>query len=368
MSYFSLIKTEIEKKISLPVPDKAKAKSVYFGGGSPSIMPVIFFEKIMNILSDKFTLLPEAEITVEVNPESADEDKLKALKENGVNRISIGAQTSYENSLKLSGRIHSKKDISKSVANTRRAGFKNISLDLIIGLPTKKDDEKTAVKILNDDINFLTELDPEHISAYLLNLEAGTILHNAYINGDYRFIRESESAELYELFCQKISGFGYNQYEISNFSKKGMESRHNLNYWERGEYIGIGPSASSFLKTESNGNGSCVEIRKTNPSDINRYIEYLETTTANSVNAGERVNQFISFDILTKKDIINEEIFLSLRTNKGMPIKRLYELVPESGVLKNLINEGFIRHNGENVSLTIKGMLLSSEIFSRIML
>lgn len=325
--------------------------SIYIGGGTPSVMPVQFFEKLLKVIGNNFRIAKNAEITVEINPESGDSDKLSGLKSLGFNRLSIGAQSFNDDILKTAGRIHNKKDIFAAMDNAKKAGFDNISLDLIIGLP------KQTEIIFYDDIKQILNIEPKHISVYMLSIEKETKFYKNY--NKTSFISEEQTAEYYEKTCELLDKNNYIHYEISNFSKKGYESRHNLNYWQRGEYLGLGPSASSFFRTEDK-----KEVRKTNVSDLGIYACNISNKDANKTEV-----DFI--EVLTEKDKINEEIFLSLRTGNGIKLKRLLEFV-KPDIIENIIKAGFMQISDNqpdnNISLTVKGMLLSSEIFARLML
>ncbi len=465
-------------------------KTIYFGGGTPSIMDINFFEKMMNNIYKIFTVSDNAEITAEVNPESAGNDaKLKNLRSLGVNRLSIGAQSFNNNVLKFAGRIHLLADILHCVDDARKSNFNNISLDLILGLPGQTAD------VLQNDINYLTEIKPEHISAYILSIEKGSKFyknfkklralagenyefnekasnehHSHYVydnedeyNENYKYYKDNEDyedklADLYITTAEEFKKYGYNHYEISNFALNGFESRHNINYWERGEYIGLGPSASSFLKlskddnNDDNKNGNnCnnnnndynnnsnnkknegndnnnvnnLEIRITNEANIIKYIDKILFFEKNILQLENKKYKFKKFkideEILTKNDIINEEIFLSLRTNKGISSENLYKYVDKEIInnfikagfaevyIKDICNENFIEKesfmknvieiksltkiiNVDNavtdsvdnninkfnsisnnyinnyIRLTLKGLLISSEIFSKILI
>ena len=352
-NYSGMLKSELEimsEKFNLR---NSFINSIYFGGGTPSIMPAGFFKNVSGFINDSFRIAANTEITVEVNPESGNFEKLSALKSLGVNRLSIGAQSFNGDVLKTAGRIHNKKDIYGTVNNAKKLGFKNISLDLIIGLPGQTE------TIFYNDIRQTLNMEPEHISAYMLSIEKNTKFYKIYNENNAKnrltFIPEETAAKYYEILCKLLDEEGYVHYEISNFAKKGYESRHNLNYWKRGEYLGIGPSASSFLKMEGG-----KEIRKTNIADLDKYAGNILQKTDNRHEAD-------LLEILTEKDKINEEIFLSLRTNSGINAKRLTEWV-NSGIINSFIEEGLMQiKRNENIVLTLKGMLLSSEIFARIM-
>lgn len=349
--YADLVKKEIEIMSQIYALGDSCINSIYFGGGTPSIMQVRFFQDILEFIHKNFRIAKEPEITIEINPESGSLDKLSELKSIGANRLSIGAQSFNDDVLRAAGRIHNKKEIFNAIDNARRAEFQNISLDLIIGLPGQTEN------ILYDDLEQTLNIKPEHISAYMLSIEKGSKFYKIYNkkNGP-AFISDENIAKYYELLCGLLNKNGYIQYEISNFSKKGYESRHNLNYWHRGEYLGLGPSASSFFKVKDG-----KEIRKTNISDINKYAEKI---LGNGI---ENKSSSDFFEDLTEKDKINEELFLSLRTNSGIEAKKLFELVG-SDIIDSFIKEGLMENYNDNIILTLKGMLLSSEIFARIML
>lgn len=342
----------------------SRIKSIYFGGGTPSVMPEIFFKNLTDYIYKNFKIQEGAEITAEINPESGCLEKLSALKSFGINRLSIGTQSFNDAVLKTAGRIHTAKNIYDAVNNAKKAGIKNISLDLILGLPGQTDD------IFQNDIEKITDINPKHISAYMLSIESGTMFYKIYNEKDagkngFRFICDEKIAEYYETLCKILEKKGYHHYEISNFSKNGYESRHNMNYWKRGEYLGLGPSASSFLKLKDG-----KEIRKTNISDLDKFAKKIENQEGLNLGFDLYLDKNLDLDsieVLTEKDKINEEIFLSLRTSEGINAKRLSELtVPE--IINNLINEGFMQNYKENIALTLKGMLLSSEIFARVMI
>ena len=211
---------------------------------------------------------------------------------------------------------------------------------------------------------------PEHISAYMFSIESGTQFYKIYNkkNG-VGFMTQDNIAAYYETLCRLLTGKGYFHYEISNFSKAGYESRHNINYWKRGEYLGLGPSASSFLKLD---NGK--EIRKTNAADLYKYADNILGKSNNIIHNPFFYNKKAAsetdfIEILSENDKINEEIFLSLRTAAGISTKRLSELTGQEvrEVINKFIKEGLMKNFKENITLTLKGMLLSSEIFARIM-
>ncbi len=213
------------------------ADTVYFGGGTPPLLGTENLQRVLEALHSTFNISDSAEITVEANPADSLYDFFSAMKALGVNRISMGLQSANENELRLLGRRHSVSDCAKAVADARRAGISNISLDLMLGIP------KQTPQSLTESINYISGLSPAHISAYMLKIEEGTpfALNTPEIPDD------DMSAELYEQCVSELAAKGYARYEISNFSKPGRESRHNLKYWNDEEYIGIGAAAHSFF-------------------------------------------------------------------------------------------------------------------------
>lgn len=217
------------------------ADTLYIGGGTPSIIGAESLIAIAAAARASF-LLNGAEVTAEVNPVTANEFDLELLRHGGFNRISIGMQSSNNDELAALGRLHSVKDVENTVKLARKAGFNNISLDLMLAIP------RQTKSSLIDSVKFCAQLGVDHISAYILKVEQGTPF---YANKDKLCLpNDDEQAEMYLLACEKIEELGYKQYEISNFAKPGKESRHNLKYWNGDEYLGIGPAAHSFINKE----------------------------------------------------------------------------------------------------------------------
>lgn len=213
--------------------------SVYFGGGTPSILGAERLSKLLNKIKEDFTVAENAEITVEVNPDSGKTLDFDLLKLSGFNRISVGMQSAVEQELKALGRIHSINDAEVTVKRAQNAGINNISLDLMIGIPYQ------TIDSLEKSIDFCANCGVTHISSYILKIESGTVFER--IQDKLELPDEDSQAQLYLFAVDYLKKLGFEQYEISNFSKVGYESRHNINYWKSGEYIGIGPSAHSFF-------------------------------------------------------------------------------------------------------------------------
>ena len=222
--------------------DAVFADTVYFGGGTPSLLDLSSIDDILKTIRSNFTISPKAEITLEANPCTITKEKAKELYSLGINRISLGAQSFVDSELKTLGRLHSSSDIEKSFSILREAGFSNISLDLMYALPGQ------TMETLTESINKITALHPKHISCYGLKIEEGTPFDAMLSKGEIGEKTDDEYADMYDVICATLKDAGYAQYELSNFSLPCYESKHNLKYWLGSEYIGLGASASSLYK------------------------------------------------------------------------------------------------------------------------
>ncbi|MBO5020459.1 MAG: radical SAM family heme chaperone HemW [Clostridia bacterium] len=325
-NYISALNLEIMKwggRIDRPID------TVYIGGGTPSLL-CDRIKPLVEQIKKSFKIEKDAEITVELNPNASD-DFLTAAKASGVNRISIGAQSASDTQLKMLGRNHTALDTENIVRRVRKLGFDNISLDLMICLPS------SDLVSLKKDIDFICELDPEHISAYILKLEVNTRL---FRDKSLRMPDEDKSAEQYLFMCKYLEEKGYLQYEISNFCKKGRESRHNLKYWRLDEYIGIGPSAHSFFEGK----------RFYYPRDLKAFIRDPQILP-DGMGGDEQ-----------------EKLMLSLRLKEGIDLNEYinqHHVRLEKELLK-LKEVGLIEIYGTRISLTPQGMLVSNSIITHI--
>lgn len=269
--------------------DEYTVRTVFFGGGTPSSIKAELIGKIMSAIQNTCDVAQDAEITIECNPCTLDAAKLAEYKKMGINRLSIGVQSFDDGLLGLIGRAHDAATARKSILCANDAGFENISLDIMFAIPTQT--EAQLVATLEECIS----LKPKHISAYSLILEDGTPLKRKTDNGSLPLTDDETDRHMYHTLCDMLSSAGYEQYEISNFAKPGYESRHNIVYWERGEYIGLGCAAHSFFA------GTRYEA----PCETERYI----------AQAGIREwdKQQISCD-----DAAEEAVMLGLRMNKGL--------------------------------------------------
>jgi len=307
-------------------------KTVYFGGGTPSLLSP---QQVGRILCEA-DVLPGAEITLEANPETVTMQKLISYRQMGVNRISFGVQTANKKSLETLGRIHSSQKVAEAFENAKKAGFKNISGDVMLGLPNY------TYKELDDTVELLHKLGATHVSSYMLKIEQGTPFA---VNTPANIPDDDQMSDFYLYACKKIESLGYKQYEISNFAMDGYQSQHNNIYWNLENYIGIGPSAHSCL------NGK----RFYYPRDLHSFITDPQTIADGEVDA-------------------DEYIMLSLRLKNGLNLVELKEkwgkeLSPlQFKKLEILKNQGYITFENNTVSLTPKGFLIENAISCEIML
>ncbi len=306
-------------------PYSGEVDSIYFGGGTPSLMGADRLGQIVKEIKSSFNVSSEAEITLEANPSSIDdfEGYLKA----GFNRISYGVQSTNDSTLKLLGRRHSAKEAFSAVNNAREAGFSNISVDLMAGVPN------TSLEDLSKDIDKLTSLPISHISVYLLKLEEGTVFKKRYNDLDDDFLSDS-----YILLCDKLKALEFEHYEISNFCKEGKKSRHNLKYWQLENYLGIGPSAHSFIDGK----------RFYFDSDLNKFLNSCWNDIILDGEGGDE----------------EEKIMLSLRLSEGIDISLLGEKAKRK--LPLFEREGLVEMVDNRISLTTKGYLMSNSIISEL--
>lgn len=234
-----------------------RVSTVFVGGGTPSVLEAGQMEGVLGNIQEVFELEKKPEITLEMNPGTVTEEKLQCYKENGVNRLSIGLQSVKNEKLEVLGRIHSYEEFLESYELARKAGFTNISVDLISSIPGQKLEE------WKEELAVLSALSPEHISVYQLIIEAETPFYEKYAEHEELLPDEEESREIYLWTGSFLKEQGYEQYEISNYAKPGKESRHNLKYWERGDYLGLGLGAASMVRN----------IRMSNTKDMKTYLE-----------------------------------------------------------------------------------------------
>ena len=308
-------------------------KTIYFGGGTPSILDIKYVEQILQ----KFIFIPDfCEITFEVNPDDIELWYLRELKNLGINRLSIGAQTFDDKILEQIGRRHNSKQTLEAVEAAKKAGFKNINLDLIYGLP-----EQSEQTLLND-LEIIKSLDVQHISTYGLKIEEPS---NFYYYMPSNLPDEDTQADMYLMINEFLSKNGYKRYEISNFSKPKLESKHNLNYWNNREYYGFGAAAHGYL----------CGVRYSNRAELEDYI----------LNAVKRDVEHL----VTPKEKFEEEIFLGLRKETGIDINKIKQKygIDFEAKYKNTLEKfypEYLEKTPSGYKFTTKGVLLSNNILS----
>jgi oxygen-independent coproporphyrinogen III oxidase len=317
--------------------------TLYFGGGTPSLLFEQEFELLFSGLHKNFTLDVDAEITVEANPDDLDEPKLKMLRQLSINRLSIGIQSFHDSILTYLNRAHTSASAKQCVSAARDAGFSNISIDLIYAIPNQ------TLAMWKQDIAQALALKPEHISCYSLTIEQKTAFGKWAKRGKLKIVDDEVAAEHLEILMEQLEHAGYEHYEISNFAKPEFQSQHNSSYWKQAKYLGIGPSAHSY-------NGVS---RQYTVSNNQQYLQSLEK--------GEVP---LEKEVLTRADHINEFILTSLRTSWGCNTSQLqalysYDLLTDQETyIEQLLKQDQATIFNKHLILTKKGKLLADKIAS----
>jgi oxygen-independent coproporphyrinogen-3 oxidase len=340
--------TSVKKEISnySKIYNNRKFTSIFFGGGTPSLMKTDSINEIITALRENYNVHEDAEVTLETNPGTVDKDKLQSFRKVGINRISIGIQSFNNDELKFLTRIHDKETAIRTVHNAFIAGFENISVDLIFNLPGQSKEKwinnlKTAVK-----------LPLKHISVYSLILERGTILNKMVLDGKIKLQDEDYDAELYEAAIDFLLDNEFLQYEVSNFAKKNFECRHNNAYWRYREYLSFGPSAHSFMDNK----------RWWNFSSLKKYISEIEKN--NFADAG--------FEIITDQQMFREYIMLALRS-KGIDLVDFTKnfgsnwIEEKHDYFEELRKNHFLSIENNFIKLTKSGYAVCDEILNNLL-
>lgn len=321
-----------------------RVSTVFVGGGTPSVLEAAQMERILGKVQEVFQLEKRPEITIEMNPGTVTEEKLQAYKKLGVNRLSIGLQSVDNEKLKVLGRIHTYEEFLNSFQMARRAGFENISVDLISSIPGQ------TLETWKKELEKLVSLSPEHISVYQLIIEEGTPFYQTYGEHPELLPNEETSREIYLWTGAFLKEQGYGQYEISNYAKEGKESRHNLKYWERGEYLGLGLGAASMIRN----------IRMSNTRDMKTYLEH----------CGQPKTMRAEVQFLEESQQMEEFMFLGLRKTRGVSKKefrhafgRDIDMVYEK-TLEKFLENGMLKEQKDRIYLSEEGILLSNMVMS----
>ena len=327
--------------------DIQKLRTLYIGGGTPTALSAPQLAFLLEKLTDKLDLSYLEELTIEANPGDLDQEKIAVLKDSPVNRVSLGVQTFNDRMLKQIGRSHLEKDIYENIANLKKAGFDNISIDLIYALP------KQTMEDVKTNVAKAIALDIPHMSLYSLILENHTVFMNRMRRGKLPLPKEDLEAEMFEYIIAELEKAGFEHYEISNFSKPGFESRHNLMYWDNAEYFGIGAGASGYVDG----------VRYKNHGPIRHYLQAVE--------AG---NTRVQEEVLTLKEKMEEEMFLGLRKKSGVSKKRFEEKFGLSfedqygSVVSELTEQGLLVPDRDIVRMTKQGLFLGDTVAEKFIL
>ena len=309
--------------------------TLFIGGGTPTVLEAAQLRDLMTALRSHFLLEDSLEASVECNPESTTAEKLEAMKQSGVNRLSFGLQAVQDAHLRALGRLHDFAQFEKVFRQARSIGYPNLNIDLMYGLPgqTLADWEETIGRVL--------ELSPEHISAYALSVEEFTAFGRSGVDTD-----GDNQAEMYETIADRLEAAGYHHYEISNFARPGLECRHNLKYWRNEPCLGIGVSAAGYEPP----------FRRTNADRVAAYLEAVESGRSPAVET----------TALTEPSLVGEDLMLALRLKEGLtPTARMRELY--GGVLDRYERLGFLSMESGRVRPTRRGWLLSNQIFQELL-
>jgi len=343
-AYLDALEREMERTVAALPPERID--TVFVGGGTPTVLNPAQMARFLASVRRHFPLAPDAEYTMEANPGTTDSAKLAVMREGGVNRVSFGAQSFDNRLLKAIGRIHEADDVIRSVADAKAAGFANLSIDLMFGLPNQK------LHHLQDSVSRALELDLPHYSLYSLKVEENTLFHRLYERGELPLPEEEEEAAMYEHLIERLTGAGYSHYEISNFARPGFESRHNTVYWRNEPYYGLGAGAHGYALGRRHMN-----IRGVQPY-IDAAMERLPRLETLEVSPDEAMEDFMMVGLRLRGGVYEADFRRQfgpgarLKQRFGEPLARLCE----QGLLERT-------SDGEGYRLTRRGVMLGNEVF-----
>ena len=319
--------------------------TVFFGGGTPSVLPKEALPRIIAALRESFTLADDAEVSAEANPGTVDKEKLTAWREAGIDRISFGVQSFHDSLLRNIGRIHTAEQATDAIKLAREAGFDNINLDLIYGLPSQ------TVAMLEDDVKRAVSLGIEHISVYGLIVEEDTVLEAMVDEGKVTLPSDEDEEAMYDHVTTHLEKVGYHRYEISNYARDGKVCRHNLKYWQFADYLGLGSAAHSFVAGK----------RFANERSIDDYIRRMtEEGTARLDDEAETI-----------EELRGEYVFLALRTTEGIDTEDFQKtfgmdfFVQYGDIINRMMTQGLLMRDGRYVRLTKLGMKYGNRVFAQ---
>lgn len=321
--------------------------TAYIGGGTPSALPEDLFARLMDVILGAFDFIDAPEVTIEANPESLNRTVISAVAANPAGRLSLGAQSFSGDVLRVLGRGHEPQAVKRAVEAARDGGVRSISLDLIYGAPGETPDS------WRDTVMSAISLAPEHISCYCLSVEEGTGLERSVATGDLEVTGDRDLEEMYGIAGAELSRAGYIHYEISNFAKPGSESRHNLNYWRRGEYVGLGPSAHSHVGG----------VRWGNLPDVKEYCS----------RPASRVGAAAWREEISVSQAIEERVMLALRTADGLDLRDIGVIGGDdaeealAGAARPLVEEKVLALHGRTITIPHERWFVSDEIIARLL-
>ena len=319
--------------------DKLSVDTIFFGGGTPSLLTALEFDIIVKAIRESFDVLPDTEFSIEANPKTLTREKMLAFVSHGVNRISIGVQTIHENERLSLGRVHNFDDFKASYALARECGISSIGVDLMYGIPEQ------SVESFKETLLAVLALNPQHISCYGLIIEEGTPFYNK--SSQLALPSEDQECDMYEMALELLSGSGFSHYEISNYALRGFESRHNLKYWRLQEYVGVGLAAHSFFDG----------VRSYNTDNMSVYLS-------------GNPKEYSVKDNVSTDELAYDFIMLGLRLREGISLAEYKErfgydfLHGRRDILNKYISSGYMSLNGDRLSLTDKGLYVSNTILT----
>ncbi|MCG3399027.1 radical SAM family heme chaperone HemW [Staphylococcus massiliensis] len=328
-------------KAEMATIPKQTIQTLFVGGGTPTALSMHQLEYLLKAIQNQFKITKE--FSFEANPDELTREKVQLLKDYGVNRISMGVQTFEPRLLEILGRTHRTEDIYRSVDDARAVGIPSISLDLMYHLPTQTMNE------FGDSLNRSIEMDIDHISSYGLILEPKTQFYNMYRQGKLKLPNQDIGAEMYEYLMHRLVETPFQQYELSNFAKKGHDSIHNQVYWKNDYYYGFGAGASGYVDGE----------RYTNVNPVNHYIKHIKHNERPLLHASRP----------TLKEQMEEEMFLGLRMNQGVNKDRFYKRYHQTPndvfgqTIPKYVEKGLLIEDGQNIALTNRGRVIGNEVF-----
>ena len=352
-NYTDALLRELEHYGTMDEWQDRTVQSIFFGGGTPSIFGPASIGKLLAWVAATFPINLDCEITVEANPGTVDSSRFSGYRDAGVNRISVGVQSFQPRLLKFLGRAHTAEEARKALGAVRKAGFGNFSFDLIYANPGQ------TLTELGADLDSALEFQPPHLSAYNLTFEEGTPFHYEYRAGRMKSLSEEEEIAMAQLIENKLSGAGLSRYEISNYSRPGWHSRHNVNYWRGGDYLGLGAGAHSYKQENSIGG---YGRRWSNEKNPGRYMTQV----------AELRQGVVETEQIDPTKAAGEFMFLGLRMTEGVSIRKFssrfgkppVELYPR---IRDWIEGDLLEETRNHLKLTSKGLLVANSIFVEFM-